>query len=152
MKEKYNPTPNIYPLPLGTSNKVYLTYDGKTLVTDFVKRLYQNTLQRNADSNGLSYWVDRLKNRTITAAQAVEGFFFSKEFLSANHNDAEFIHRCYITLLNRNEDASGKAYWLCRLQKDNNRKAMLKSFIESNEFTALVNQYGLVRGTIYVDQ
>ena len=48
--------------------------------TDFVKRLYQNVMGRDADAAGLSFWVERM-NAGASRAEVILGFSNSVEFV-----------------------------------------------------------------------
>ncbi|MBR2067015.1 MAG: DUF4214 domain-containing protein [Solobacterium sp.] len=124
--------------------------DSDSLTQAFVKDLYQEILGRKADEKGLVYWNDRLVTKQNSAAEVVYAFFNSHEAINANWSDEEFIERCYKTILRREADPTGKAYWLNQLAKVMSRNAILKGFIDSNEFTQLCDTYGLERGTIQI--
>ena len=50
-------------------------------------------------------------------------------------------------MLDRKSDAGGKKYWE-GIFKSKGINTVLKGFVDSNEFTNLCKQYGIVKGTI----
>ncbi|MBQ1173061.1 MAG: DUF4214 domain-containing protein [Lachnospiraceae bacterium] len=117
-------------------------------VVKFVIRLYENCLLREPDDDGVRYWFDLLNSKTISGAQAAEGFFFSKEFLAHNYTDEEFVELLYVTMMNRTSDEEGRNYWVGLLQNGVSRRCVFKGFSESKEFTSICSQYGIERGTV----
>lgn len=83
-----------------------------TEVQQFVNRFYTNVLEREADVSGLEYWSNSLESKTQTADDIAMGFFNSEEFLNKNVSNSEFINISYKTILGREADAEGKAYWV----------------------------------------
>ena len=132
------------------------TVDGKTAtckvtvedpVSAFVRRLYKYCLNRNPDATGFKYWTDALRSKKMTAADVVKGFFDSNEMKNKKLSNAEVIERCYLVMLNRKSDASGKKYWES-VYKSKGRLEVLKGFVNSNEFTQICKDYGVVKGSI----
>ena len=116
-------------------------------VVAFVTRLYKLCLNREPDGPGLNDWVNKLKTKQITAAEAVQGFFYSSEMNRLNLSDDEWIERCYKVMMDRSSDAGGKAYWKGVL-REQMKKDVLKGFIDSPEFTKICQDYGITKGTI----
>lgn len=98
---------------------------------DFIKILYSTFFDREADSDGRSYWLSQLSSGTLDRATVVESFIYSKEWanLCAKYDiisgtdiisDYEiepseavnaFVERMYTTALGRASEPEGKAYW-----------------------------------------
>ena len=114
--------------------------------TQFLTRLYRQVLGREPDQAGLNYWLNLLANGT-TGADVVYGFFFSHEFVRSNHSNSRFLDILYSAIFNRAADAAGKNYWLNHLSMGFPRENIIAGFTVSNEFTALCNSFGIVRGT-----
>ena len=112
-------------------------------INEFVRRLYKECLNHNADANGLQYWVNRIEKKEISVNEMVQGFFFSNEMNKANLNVWQWTDRCYKTLLNRKADAKGKEYWVNILIHKMSRREMLDQFMQANEFKKLCESYGL---------
>jgi len=66
-----------------SSSEFTSTY-GSTTNTEFVTLLYQNVLDREPDSGGLTNWVDRLEGGELSRAQVVLGFSQSQEFINSS--------------------------------------------------------------------
>lgn len=121
-------------------------------VVKFVIRLYNNCLLRDPDDEGVRYWFELLNSKTISGAQAAEGFFFSKEFTAHNYTDEEYVELLYVTMMNRSSDEEGRNYWVKLLQNGVSRRFVFKGFSESKEFTSICNQYGIERGTVVLSE
>lgn len=127
---------------------VNLSEEQIALMTEFVTRLYNLCLQREPDENGLKYWVNRLKSGQMSAAQVVQGFFFSKEMQNLKLDHEEYVERCYEVMMNRGSDSGGKKYWVERLNNGVTRMYVVRGFVESPEFTAIASKYGIKRGSL----
>ncbi len=126
--------------PLVKSNvlKIHI-YDGDPLRA-FVKRFYKLILGREADENGLNYWITIIK--TSSAAKAALGFLSSKEFENKNLTDEEFLEILYKTFFDREADEEGLHFWLNYLN-DRSREEVIKNFIKSEEFKKLSEKFGV---------
>lgn len=113
-------------------------------VQSFVTRFYVQCLGRQPDMEGLNEWVGRLLNGSKTGADVAKGFVFSREFLSWNHSDGEFVTVLYRAFFNRKPDVSGYNTWLGRLVGGMSRESVLDGFLKSKEFAELCNNYGIV--------
>jgi uncharacterized repeat protein (TIGR02543 family) len=114
-------------------------------VTDFVDRLYQTCLDRQADSSGEKNWVVQLKSKSVTGTQAAYGFIFSKEFQNHNYSNADYVEHLYKAILGRSSDASGKQSWVKQLNAGKSRLEVFYGFTNSTEFGKLCSQYGINR-------
>ncbi len=119
-----------------------------TGVPGFVSRLYTIVLDRKYDAAGLQEWVDVLVSGETTGAEVVRDFILSPEFTDKNVSDEEYIEILYNTCMDRKSDAAGKAAWLERLNQGFSRLYVLRGFIESDEFTGICEDFGIVRGNI----
>lgn len=123
-------------------------YHIQTQIDSFVTRMYQQCLSRNPDSDGLNGWVSQLENGYMDGAAIAQQFVFSKEMLSKNLSNEEFVKVLYRAMMNREADESGLNGWLNQLNKQYmTRTEITKSFVESKEFTGICNSYGITRGT-----
>jgi len=115
-------------------------------VTEFVKRLYDICLDREADEDGLDYWRERLWNHTVSGAQAAYGFIFSPEFISKNYNNVTYVEYLYVAFMGREADADGLDYWVNHMTADGwSREDVFYGFVASGEFTDICNSYGIVK-------
>lgn len=122
--------------------------DKNQQIARFVNRLYELVLGRKSDRAGLEDWTRVLAEQNQTAAHAVEGFVKSPEFLEKNLSNEAYVNVLYRTLLDREADAVGLSEWVELLNQGYPKDHILKGFVESDEFTKLCAQYGIVRGTI----
>lgn len=123
----------------------------KAQVTNFVTRMYTVALSRNPDDGGLKDWTNGLLTGQMDGASIARGFIFSKEFTEKNLSNEEFVDTLYSTLLGRQPDPDGKADWLKALNEGQARTKVLAGFVNSNEFGALCESYGIARGTMEED-
>ncbi|WP_298529741.1 DUF4214 domain-containing protein [uncultured Ruminococcus sp.] len=114
----------------------------------FVQRMYNVALNRNADAAGLKNWTSQLKSGKKTAADLIDGFFFSDEYKGKKKSADEMIADCYKAMLDRSPDATGKANWKLRFNVGMSMQAICKGFVGSNEFKGLCKTYGIKPGTI----
>lgn len=114
----------------------------------FVTRMYNVALNRNPDAAGLKNWVTKLNNHTATAADIINGFFFSSEYQKKNRTADQMIEDCYKAMLDRSPDASGRANWKNRLSVGMSIQAICKGFVGSSEFKGLCDYYKITPGSI----
>lgn len=126
--------------------------DENPKITRFVNYLYRYILSRNSDNAGLKDWVTQLARHEKTAAEVVYGFVFSPEFLNKNLSNEDYVSVLYKTILDRAPDYSGLRYWCEYLESGMSRVFILKGFVESTEFAALSESYGIIAGTITVNE
>ncbi len=122
--------------------------DQNQQIARFVNRLYELVLGRRSDRTGLEDWTRVLAQQNQTAAHVVEGFVKSPEFLEKNLSNEEYVRVLYRTLLDREADEVGLSEWVELLNQGYPKDHILKGFVESDEFTKLCAEYGIVRGTI----
>lgn len=124
---------------------------GSDKTTAFVERLYNSVLGRSSDKQGLENWVSQLKNGHKTAAEIVYGFVFSPEYTKRRESDEKFISMLYSTVLDRKPDSTGFESW-CKKAEMFSRRYILRGFIQSDEFSRLCNNYGVIRGNIILNE
>ena len=115
-------------------------------VEAFVRRLYTNTLQREADPQGLSDWVNVLKSGRESGAQVAQGFISSEEFKARQLTDEAYVKILYETFMGRAADEQGLKAWVSVLDSGLSRMHVFKGFAESVEFGSLCGSYGITRG------
>lgn len=121
-------------------------------VMNFVTRLYNTCLGREPEAAGLADWTRVLCNGSSNGADAGYGFVFSQEYKNKNTTDEQFVEMLYQVFLNRPSDAGGKQGWLNVLQQGVSREHVFKGFVESAEYTALCESYGIARGSFTPSQ
>ena len=135
----------------GETNYTYWHYhpeDNTEEIEAFVTRLYQLCLGRNPDAGGFATWTAKLKERKISAAEAVRGFFLSPEMTNLGLSEEDFVERCYEVLMDRSSDAGGKAGWVEKLKNGFSKVGILRGFVQSVEFTKLCTSYNIKRGSL----
>lgn len=104
--------------------------------SDDVYRLYQATLDREPDENGLVRWTNDLGDgQEFTSV--ISGFVKSQEFQNTygELNNSEFVSLLYNNVLDRNPDKQGLAAWNARLDDGAGRAEVVQGFVQSAEFT-----------------
>ncbi len=114
------------------------------MVREFVSRFYQVVLGRPADTAGLDFWANSLKNGTKTGADVARGFILSQEFINQQLDNASYVNVLYSTFFDRNADPGGYSYWLGFLNAGIGREAVLNGFISSQEFFNLCESYSII--------
>ena len=109
----------------------------------FVKRFYNNILQRGFDLGGLNFWVGVIQTKEKTPQEAALGFFNSQEFKNRNLSDEEFVEIVYNTFFDRPSDKNGREYWLKRLSNGVSRFEVVRGFTYSKEFKKLIESFGI---------
>ena len=137
-----------YHVNKGGSNKTSYYRDKNYLVTSFVSRMYKLVLGRKADTTGLENWCRGLVNKSLTGADLVTGFFFSKEFINKKLDNTEFVEIAYRVILDREGETSGINSWVDQLNKGKSRRDILAGFVDSKEFSNLCKEYGIEKGSL----
>lgn len=117
-------------------------------LVSFVTRLYNLTLNREPDSDGLSFYVSSLYYKRITGAQLIQNFLFSPEFTNTQVTANDYIKMLYRTMLNREADSGGLSWYLDQLMNGYSRLYVLSCFLNSSEFGNYVSAYNIDRGQI----
>lgn len=123
--------------------------DNRIPVENFVKRLYNIALNREADSGGLEHYTERLMQQRYTGAQVVHYFLNdAPEFERRKLSDSQFLDLAYAAIFDRQPDAEGKAFWLDRLIKDYSRRWVIANMIGCPEFDNMCKAAGIKTGNI----
>ena len=112
-------------------------------IEGFVRRLYVEVLDREADEVGVRHWVGLLRNNRSSAAQVANGFFGSQEFLRKDIDDEEFVDMLYSTFFNREPDEQGREHWLNVLDNGMSRQSVINGFIASSEWSDFCATYSI---------
>ncbi|OOY27724.1 hypothetical protein BMI90_10960 [Thioclava sp. L04-15] len=121
-----------------------------------IYRVYQATLDRAPDANGLAYWTDILGSGALSLQQVADGFINSAEFqtLYQDTNDTEFLTLLYQNVLDRPPDNGGLSWWLDQLEAGTkSREEVVVGFSESAEFrdATAIDTLGLSRVSTQTD-
>ncbi len=109
---------------------------------EFIKRFYQNILNRPADQKGMSFWLKQMQS--TSGASVTLDFFKTDEYLKLQLNDSEFIDILYSTLFGREADEGGHKYWMAELEAGKLRDVVISGFLVSQEFQALADKFGVI--------
>ncbi|GDY14283.1 hypothetical protein LBMAG53_31610 [Planctomycetota bacterium] len=112
-------------------------------VRSFVRRFYQQCLQREGDAGGIAYWTQSLIDGSLTGASLARNFFLSSEFIARGLSDSAYVDILYSTFFSRAADDGGRTYWLNQIAGGSTRSEVLDSFIYSQEFSDLCTAYGI---------
>jgi len=123
---------------------------------DFVETLYKTFFGRESEANGKKFWVDSLKNGSMTREAVIDNFIDSKEWCNlcadygvkpgaptakaekASKNATAFATRLYTCCLGRDPEEKGLAYWALALTNlEQTGCSAAKEFFTSKEFTDL---------------
>ena len=112
-------------------------------ITAFVTRCYQYILGRDPDPTGLEGWVGQLAGKRKNAAEIIDAFMGSPEFISYNVPNDQMVEILYNTMLDRASDPEGKRHWLNTLYAGNTYKNVINGFCAAPEFVNLCAIYGI---------
>ena len=139
--EEYTKICSDYGIQRGTLN--LKPKDRNALVTLFVSRIYKEVLGRSADEAGLNHWCNVILTKTKTPEEVAMSFLVSPEFTKKNLSNQEYVKVLYRTFFGRIYDKGGLNYWCKQLQSGMSRREIVSHFAHSQEFKAIMKQYGL---------
>ena len=119
---------------------------------EFVSRLYGNFLKREPDEKGLADWINALQSGKATGAKVVVGFVLSPEYKANVLGNEEYVTALYRIIFEREPDADGLKSWLAVMEKGYTYKKVLAGFINSDEFSNLCEDLGIMRGSYKSDE
>ena len=115
---------------------------------NFVKRLYSNILNREADEDGLNFWTNDLMNKNQTGRDIVFKFLRSPEFVAKNYDNEEYLKILYTVFFDREPDADGLKYWKELLDaKTITKDQVAEGFVNSPEWADTCSSYGIKSGS-----
>lgn len=117
-------------------------------IVEFVFRLYVTCLGRIPDEDGWFDWSYQLAAGQSNGAEVAWGFFGSDEMINKNLSDEEYINVLYVVMMDRYADEGGMNTWKDALANGVSRQYVFRGFAESNEFTGICKDYGIVRGSV----
>ena len=131
-------------IKLFTSN----TGADREAVAAFVRRGYSLMLGREADADGLKFYVDLLTSGQLSGAQMVSNFMYSPEFSDKNYPSEQVVRIVYQTMLNREPDADGLRYHSANLDRGISYNSLINNFSGSEEFAGICGQSGITPGMV----
>ena len=101
---------------------------------DFVKTLYENVLDREPESQGvIDGWAANSDKNGL--ASTLKGFFNSPEYQGKNHSVEETVEKLYGSILGRQSDAGGKAFWVDQIKSGKmSLDQVIDGFVGSDEY------------------
>jgi len=125
-------------------------------IEDFVETLYKTFFGRESEADGKAFWVDSLKNGSMTREAVIDNFVDSKEWCNlcadygvrsgaptakaekASKNAIAFATRLYTCCLGRDPEEKGLSYWSLALTNlEQTGCSAAKEFFYSEEFKNL---------------
>ncbi len=117
----------------------------------FVERMFTVALERDADADGLLFYVEKLLAGDSNGACLAESFLCSPEFKNKNHDNAQYVNVLYATFFDREPAEEEVSYWVGKINEGQSRAFVLSGFVNSVEFDNLCAEYGISRGYMYQD-
>lgn len=118
-------------------------------VAGFAQRLYTNAMDRKPDIEGIDYWTKQMTTFAQSPLEVAKYFFYSKEFVSKDLSDEDFIRVLYLTCMNREPEEEGRQYWLNKLSEDENgRNSAIAFFLTCGEFRTIMADSGVAESNI----
>ncbi|MCQ2483415.1 MAG: DUF4214 domain-containing protein [Clostridia bacterium] len=112
----------------------------------FVTRMYEVCLDREPEQSGLDGWAQKLADKEATGCSVAYGFVFSPEFIGKNPTNEQFTTYMYTAFFGRKPDEDGFKYWVDLLNTGATKESVFCGFANSQEFSNLCRDYGVVRG------
>ncbi len=144
---KPTPTPTPKPTPTPTPKPTSPAVDAN--IYSFVYRCYSEALGRTpaeiqADSDGVMYWYNNIKNGLISADYVGYYFVFSPEGSQKGQSNNSFVTMLYRLYMNRTPDKEGLDYWDKLLNSGTlTRENVNWWFCESAEWRMIKADYGM---------
>ena len=118
-------------------------YSKEDMLKSFIKRLYLIVLNRDYDGEGLEFWFNNLKSGERRASDIAIGFFDSDEFKNRNLSNRDFVVTAYRAIMNREASKEDINFWIDYAKK-HGRIAVIREFLNSEEFKKIAKEYGIV--------
>lgn len=116
-------------------------------IPGFVASLYHSVLERTPSRSEVSWWVAKVDKDELTGLQLVKYFVNSPEFQNRGYTNEEYVEKLYEVLMGRSSDASGKAYWVSRLETGTSRVRVVELMGTCPEFELVCARYGMAQGS-----
>lgn len=109
------------------TGSVQTSWQGATWIEPWLRALYVDLLQREADQGGIDFWTGRL-GADMSTHDVATAFATSDEWLGVVVDDL------YNDILGRNPDPGGRAFWISQLQAGVPAPQVVASFFASEEY------------------
>lgn len=127
---------------------VFADTSDKEGIGGFVARVYKTVMERDYDPEGYEYWTKGLSGGKLTAAELVEFFVCSDEFVNKGTTNEQYVNILYHAMMDRDSDPDGLSYWVGSLDTGMTRRKALALFTGSDEFTGICKSYGVRQGKV----
>jgi len=137
-----------FPDHLEAANGLTVGVKDNNVFTDsklFVMQMYRDTLFREAEDGGLTFWKGLIDNGTMDRAQVAEAFLHSVEF----EDMAGTLARLYMGAFDRLPDNGGMSSWMQGMHTGMTQAQVAQYFADSAEFK---DAYGALDNTALVSQ
>ena len=113
-------------------------------VARFVKRMYEIVLGRDSEYQGYAFWGRGICKHKYGGSDMAKHFIFSDEYLDQETSDESYVTMLYKAVLGREPELDGLSFWLGKLESGElTRETLLDQFIDSQEYTAICEEYGI---------
>jgi hypothetical protein len=106
-------------LDAGLTKAAYLNALAKSdaYLTYVVNQMYLDTLGREGDESGVAFWVEKLQSGYPIAKVAASFYGSAEYYARVGGTDEAWVRDLYQTLLGREAEATGLAYWVGEIPK-----------------------------------
>lgn len=115
----------------------------KEQIRQFIRRLYNTCLGREADAEGLNYWLNYVITNNYSGPELARNFIFSPEMFSKRLSNEDYVETLYVALMGRTSDSEGKEYWTNIINSSGDKTAAFNSFASKAEFKSICLNYGM---------
>lgn len=114
----------------------------------FTANLYRSFLGREGSAEESLYWINKLRDGSITGVQAVAGFYNSSEYQNRlkTITNEDYIRSLYQGVLIREADSVGIEFWTGKINGGMSKVDILGGFLDSAEFGANCARAGITAG------
>ncbi len=119
-------------------------------IKGFIIHCYRMILNREPDMTGMNTWLNELTSGRKAAAEIIDRFVNSPEFLGKNYSNKAAVDILYQVMLDRNADPAGKANWVSKLENGQTLANVINGFCFSREFQHLCDVYEIKAGCVNV--
>ncbi len=125
---------------------VYASFESGS--RQFVRRLYEILLEREADAAGIETHAALIDSGAGSASDIVSAMIDSSEFYDRNDSNHSFVGKLYMALMGRKAVESEITYWTDKMESGSSRRFVLAQFVRSDEFKNICREYGIAAGDI----
>lgn len=111
-------------------------------VADFIERLYELCLKREAEFGGVEWWTNELASGSKSASLVATLIMTSDEFQELGLTPEQTVRMMYPVLMEREVDPDGLAYWTEKIGT-HGMTWVVQTFATCDEFVELCAQYGV---------